>query len=248
MTLATVAWTDWYETFPFADAITLVHEPWMPPFFRCNMWLVRGRDRDLLIDAGLGAVPLRQHVPALNGRPLTLALSHTHFDHIGSAHEFDERLVHKAEASILANPENSATLFAKYTTGAADERMFLALPESWDAQAYRIVPAPATGLIGEGDRIDLGDRVFAVLHTPGHSPGHLSFFEETTGTLFAQDVVYDGELVDNCYHSDIGVYIQTMRRLRELDPAIVHGGHGPSFGRVRFHQLIDAYLREKGAW
>lgn len=118
----------------------------------------------------------------------------------------------------------------------------------WDARAYRIPPAPATGLIGESDRIELGDRTFTVLHTPGHSPGHLSFFEEKTGTLIAQDVVYDGELVDDCYHSDIGVYIQTMRRLRELDPAIVHGGHGPSFGRVRFRQLIDAYLRDKGAW
>jgi glyoxylase-like metal-dependent hydrolase (beta-lactamase superfamily II) len=237
----------WYETIRFADAITLVHEPWMPDFFRCNMWLARGRDRDLLVDAGLGAFPLRAAVPALNGRPVTLLMSHTHFDHIGSAHEFDDRLVHAAEADIAADPTNRATLFEKYASGDADGRMFITPPAGWDARAYRIPPAPATGFVADGDRLDLGDRVFTVLHTPGHSPGHVSLFEERTGTLIAQDVVYDGVLVDDCYHSDIEVYIRTMRRLRELEPAIVHGGHGPSFGPTRFRQLIDAYLAAKGA-
>ncbi len=32
-----IAEADWYETIPFADGITLIHEPWMPFFFRCNM-------------------------------------------------------------------------------------------------------------------------------------------------------------------------------------------------------------------
>jgi glyoxylase-like metal-dependent hydrolase (beta-lactamase superfamily II) len=238
---------DWYETVPFADGITLVHEPWMPDFFRCNMWLIRGRDRDLLVDAGLGAFPLRANVPALTGRPVTLLMSHTHFDHIGAAHEFDDRLVHPAEAAIAADPVHSATLFAKYASGGADARMFLVPPAGWDAGAYRIAAAPATGFVDEGTRIDLGDRVFTVLHTPGHSPGHVSLYEERTGTLIAQDVVYDGELVDDCYHSDVAVYVRTMRRLRDLRPAIVHGGHGPSFGPTRFRQLIDAYLQSKGA-
>jgi glyoxylase-like metal-dependent hydrolase (beta-lactamase superfamily II) len=247
--MPTIPAARWYETIPFADGVTLVHEPWMPFFFRCNMWLIRGRDRDLLIDAGLGAVPLRPHVPELDrragDRPITLLLSHTHFDHIGGAHEFDDRLVHAAEADIAANPANSATLFAKYASGARDAEMFLGVPPKWDAKTYRIEPAPATNLIGEGDRIDLGGRVLTVLHTPGHSPGHVSLFEEETGILFAQDVIYDGPLVDTCYHSDIPVYLATMERLRGLRPRIVHGGHFPSFGATRFAQLIDAYVTEK---
>ncbi len=80
----------WYETIPYSEGVTLIHEPWMPGFFRCNMWHVRGRDRDLLIDTGLGAVGLRQHVPLLGRRPIVCLLSHSHFDHIGSAHEFEE--------------------------------------------------------------------------------------------------------------------------------------------------------------
>ncbi|MBH0237315.1 MBL fold metallo-hydrolase [Methylobrevis albus] len=240
--MISIAADAWYETVPFADGIALIHEPWIPPFFRCNMWLVRGRDRDLLVDAGLGAVPLRANMPLLSGRPVLLLASHTHFDHIGAAHEFAERLVHPAEAGVLADPANDATLFSHYASGDADAEMFDALPPGWDARRYRIPPAPATGLVGEGDRIDLGDRVLTVLETPGHSPGHVSLFEEATGTLIAQDVIYDGALVDDCAGADKAVYRATLRRLRELEPRIVHGGHFQSFGRTRFRQLIDAYL------
>jgi hypothetical protein len=52
----------WYETIRMADGVTLIHEPWIKPFFRCNIWHVRGRDRDLLFDSGLGHVSLSRHV------------------------------------------------------------------------------------------------------------------------------------------------------------------------------------------
>jgi glyoxylase-like metal-dependent hydrolase (beta-lactamase superfamily II) len=233
----------WYETIPFADGITLIHEPWMTPFFRCNMWLIRGRDRDLLVDTGLGAFPLRANVPALQGRPIVCLSSHTHFDHIGSTHEFDERLVHPAEAANLAAPQNDVTLFSHYAAGDRDGEMFYRLPTGWNAATYVNQPAPATQLVNEGDTIDLGDRVWRVLHTPGHSPGHLSLWEEATGTLIAQDVVYDGELVTECLGADAAAYRASMTRLREMTPRIVHGGHFASFGAVRFRQLIDAFLQ-----
>ena len=112
-----VATADRYKSVPFADGITLIHEPWMSSFHRGHMWLVRGRDRDLPIDAGLGHVPLRAHVLGLRGRPVTLFVSHTHWDHIGAAREFDgpedERLVHPAEAAVLADPDPGCTLYAR---------------------------------------------------------------------------------------------------------------------------------------
>ena len=103
---------DWYETIRMADGVTLIHEPWIKPFFRCNMWHVRGRDRDLLFDTGLGHFSLRQHVRLVAERPLLCVASHTHFDHIGCHHEFPDRCVHAAEAEILANPRNDWTLTA----------------------------------------------------------------------------------------------------------------------------------------
>ncbi len=239
----------WYETVPFADGVTLIHEPWMPPFYRGHMWHIRGGERDLLIDAGLGHIPLRANLPELRGRPVTLLVSHTHWDHIGAAHEFDqagdERLVHAAEASVLADPDPEATLFAKYRDGSRDADAFTRRPEGWDAGRHLIRSAPATRTVGEGDRIELGGRSLTVLHTPGHSPGHLALWEERTGTLFPQDIVYDGPLVDACPGADIGTYRATLMRLkRDIAPRMVHAGHFPSFGETRFRQIIDRYLGE----
>jgi len=245
--LAAVSPAQWYETIPFAEGVTLIHEPWMPGFFRCNMWHVRGRDRDLLIDTGLGAVGLRQHVALLGGRPIVCLLSHSHFDHIGSAHEFEERWIHSAEADILANPDPEKTLFAKYARDdeAIARQMFWRTPRGWRASAFRVPPAPATQLVDDVAGIDLGDRFLRLVPTPGHSPGHVALFEEKTGILFAQDAVYDGPLVDTCYHSDIGQYLATMALLDQCEPSIVHAGHFASFGAVRMHQLIAAYRTGK---
>ena len=200
----------WYETLRMADEVTLIHEPWIQPFFRCNIWHVRGRDRDLLFDTGLGHVSLSCHVPLVTERPLVCVASHTHFDHIGCHHEFPDRCVHAAEAAILADPRNDWTLADRYAT----DEMFISPPEGWDASKYRIPAAPAGRILGSGDVVDLGDRAFEVIHTPGHSPGGIALFEKKTGVLLSGD----------------------------LPVAIVHGGHFPSFGPARYRQLIDEYL------
>jgi hypothetical protein len=44
--LRTIGVEEWYEVIPMGEGITLIHERWI--IFRCNMWHVRGRDRDLL--------------------------------------------------------------------------------------------------------------------------------------------------------------------------------------------------------
>ncbi|TPL00443.1 MULTISPECIES: MBL fold metallo-hydrolase [unclassified Mesorhizobium] len=232
---------DWYETIRMGDGVTLIHEPWIKPFFRCNMWHVRGRDRDLLFDTGLGHFSLRRYVPLVSERGLTCVASHTHFDHIGCHHEFPDRCVHSAEAQILADPRNEWTVADRY----ANEEMFDGAPAGWDTARYRILPAPADRLLGHGDVIDLGDRAFEVIHTPGHSPGGIAFYEKRTGILLSGDIVYDGPLIDDVYHSDIEDYVGTLLAMRDLDVSVVHGGHFPSFGKVRYRQLIDEYVAGK---
>jgi len=229
---------DWYELLRFGDDVTLIHEPWIKSFFRCNIWHIRGRDRDLLFDSGLGHVSLRSQVPLVTEKPLLAVASHTHFDHIGCHHEFPDRAVHSAEAEILADPKNILTLADRYAT----DEMFTQQPESWDSNAYVIKPAPAERILEEGDVIDLGDRHFEVVHTPGHSPGGIGLFERRSGIFLSGDIIYDGPLIDDTYHSDIDVYAETLDRLRTLPVTLVHGGHFPSFGPTRYRQLIDEYL------
>ncbi|GBQ23986.1 Zn-dependent hydrolase [Acetobacter estunensis NRIC 0472] len=234
-----IAPQDWYETIPQSHGITLIHEPWIKPFYRCNMWFVQGRDRDLLFDSGLGAVPLRQYVALLRERPILCVASHTHFDHIGSHHEFCDCGVHALEASILERPSPHTTLADLY----ANDDMFDGRPLGWDPERYRTPGVVPTHILQHGDIIDLGDRAFEVIHTPGHSPGGIALWESATGVLLSGDTIYDGPLLDDTYHSSPADYRVSLETLRSLPVSIVHGGHFPSFGRVRFGQLITDYCK-----
>ncbi|MBN3761775.1 MBL fold metallo-hydrolase [Burkholderia sp. Ac-20365] len=233
---------DWYAVQSFDAGVTLISERFIDPFYRCNIWHVRGRDHDLLIDSGMGVVSLKASIPWLAERPVTAVASHCHFDHIGNHHEFDQRVCHCAEAHVLAQPDPRETLADRF----AVVEMFSALPPGGYAQqAYRVQPAPATRVVEHGDVIDLGDRQFQVLHVPGHSPGSIALWEAQTGVLFSGDCVYDGPLIDDAFRSSVDDYCESMERLRELPVRVVHGGHFPSFGAQRFSELIDDYQAGK---
>jgi glyoxylase-like metal-dependent hydrolase (beta-lactamase superfamily II) len=222
-----------------AHGITHIDEPHIDPFYRCNIWHIRGRDRDLLVDSGMGVVSLCTQVPWLRERKVLAVASHAHFDHVGNHHEFAERACHPSEAHILADPRSEWNLADRF----AVVEMFTALPPGGYRQAdYRVQSAPATQLVEAGDVIDLGDRVLEVLHVPGHSPGSIALWEKATGTLFSGDAVYDGPLVEDAYHSNSAHYQDSMQRLATLPVDTVHGGHFESFGRARYQALIAEYL------
>jgi len=81
-----------------------------------------------------------------------------------------------------------------------------------------------------------------VVHTPGHSPGGIALWERKTGILLSGDIIYDGPLIDDAYHSDLGDYETSLRRLAKLPVDTVHGGHFPSFARRRLGEVINEYL------
>lgn len=231
----------WYETIRMDDGITLIHEPWIKPFYRCNMWHVRGRDQDLLFDTGLGHFSLRKNVSLVTERSLTCVASHTHFDHIGNHHEFPGCCVHHSEAEILLAPDNERILAVPYAT----DEMFDRQPLGWDANTYHVKPAMIGRELTHGDVIDLGDRAFEVVHTPGHSPGGIALFEKKSGILLSGDIIYDGPLIEDTYHANLEHYVASMEYLAKLPISVVHGGHFPSFGVVRFQQIIADYLDGK---
>lgn len=230
---------DWYETLSFGDGITLVREIHVATWLRCNIWHIQGRDRDILIDAGMGLRPLKPEITALSGRPLTAISSHAHFDHIGATHEFETRLGHRCEAEILAHPTRENTAVGTFVRA----ETFSAWPYAgFEPETYAVKAAPLTGHLDDGDVVDLGDRHFRVFHLPGHSPGSIALFEEATGIFFSGDVVYNGALYDTVYHSDPEIYAASLNRLKELPVTQVHGGHYKSFGRRKMISIIDEYL------
>ena len=60
---------NWYETQKMNGDITYIGEPFIKEFYRCNIWHVRGRDKDMLVDTGMGVVSLRDHVAQITEKP-----------------------------------------------------------------------------------------------------------------------------------------------------------------------------------
>jgi glyoxylase-like metal-dependent hydrolase (beta-lactamase superfamily II) len=248
----------WFEWERLQDGITRIWEPHVIRVEQCNIWHVRGRDRDLLVDTGMGIASLLAAAREIFDKSLTAVATHTHLDHVGSLHEFGERIVHEAEAKELARPSDNWSMLrsdhpvefitalerAGYEVGAC---FITALPSPhFDLRQFTRPAAPPTRCVREGDVIDLGDRIFEVLHLPGHSPGSIGLWEAATGILFSGDAIYDGPLLDEIAGSSIPDYLQTMRRLERLPARVVHAGHDPSFDGARLRQLARQYLDRRG--
>lgn len=237
----------WYESLRITGDLTLIFEAHVHPDLRCNIWHIKGRDCDVIIDSGLGVASLRDYLGQSLEKKILAVASHTHFDHIGCHHEFEHRLCHPLEAHVLEAPNTLNTVWSEYSVIAADRSQFGALPyEGFELSDYKIKPAPPTQLIEEGNLIDLGNRHFSVFHMPGHSPGSVCLYEAATRTLFTGDVLYDGELLDTLYHSDREVYAETLARLKELPAETFHCGHYASFGKARMYELVDTYMAQQG--
>ena len=92
-----------------------------------------------------------------------------------------------------------------------------------------------------------GGRELVALHTPGHTPGHLCFYERTTGTLFSGDHVLSfintsPGLRPHSTADPVGDYLGSFDRLRTLDVKRVLPGHqrpfvdlGPRLDQLREH-------------
>lgn len=243
----------WFERRELGGAITLLIEPYVDPFLRANVWHIRGRDRDLLVDTGLGICSLRDFAPGLFGRPLVAVASHSHYDHIGGLGEFETRVAHPLDAEAIRRPGFASLLVSDFPpefrdelAGGGDELVTAYPSAGFEPATYAVQPVEPTWLVADGEVIDLGDRAFVVLHLPGHTPGSIALWEAETGVLFPGDVIYDGLLLDDLPGSDIAEYVASMERLRALPVSVVHAGHYPSFGRERFLQLIGDYLHRRG--
>ncbi len=170
--------------------------------------------------------------------------THIHWDHIGGHRYFPEFYAHEAELNWLSG---GFPLSVEAVRAMVADRC--CLPEDFDVSRYTLFQGHPARVLRDGDRIELGGRTLEVLHTPGHSPGHMCFWEAERGYLFSGDLVYRGTLFA-CYPStDPEEYLSSLERtaclpMERLLPAHHALDIGPELlGRVR-----DAFrgLKEQG--
>lgn len=174
-----------------------------------------------------------------------IILTHGHMDHFGLA----ASLGAEVGASIFAHPDDAPKFAADESIiepllqflrrHGAPDLAAAAVGEALRAHRRLLDPLPSFHHLTDGTRLRQGDAVMEVLHTPGHSAGHICLI--SAGTLMAGDVLLEEVSAnpvlefgpDGRRHHTLAQLIASLRRLDTLNPSEVFPGHGAPFGPAR---------------
>ena len=178
-----------------------------------NTYIIRrdGSDRALIVDPGDEAEKLLGVIKELGVTLDGILLTHTHFDHVGAVAPVAratgaEVWVPKAEAFVLA-----------------DIMSFVPWPGFGPFESY-----DAEHTLEGGERLELAGFEIDVLHTPGHSPGHVTFSIPDETAIFSGDVLFQQSIGrTDLPYGDHDRLMESIRMLVDTLPAetAVYPGH-----------------------
>jgi glyoxylase-like metal-dependent hydrolase (beta-lactamase superfamily II) len=178
---------------------------------------IAGRDSAILIDAGAndGGATVLAALDRLRINTVALILlTHAHQDHAGSA----PALQAATGAQLALHPRD------------------IGIASRWNIDLA--VDRP----IVDGDIFAAGPYRFRAIATPGHAPGHVSFYEPSLRALFAGDLLSgNGTIAVVPPNGSMIEYLASLRRVRELEVDVIYPGHGPAIrnGNERIEQYIE---------
>jgi glyoxylase-like metal-dependent hydrolase (beta-lactamase superfamily II) len=124
------------------------------------------------------------------------------------------------------------------------------LAETARAPVYAFRPQGEERRLRDGDALEAGTVGVRALHTPGHTPDHVTFVVEEEGMLFTGDAVLGrGTSIVDPPEGDMAAYMRSLRRMVELQPRTIYPGHGPvvfdAGGRLEYYLSHRAQREEQ---
>jgi len=183
---------------------------------------VLGQDQAALIDTGMGIGSLLSIVRTITSLPLVVINTHGHPDHAGGNVEFSHCLMHPSDRKWFY--KMCTTLFRRDDI----QKISPSNPNEFAAilQPQAVVPEP----VEHGAIIQLGHRILRVFHVPGHTPGSVCLYDETTQTIFAGDSLSNNAVwLFGEYSEPMQIYYQSMQELGSAFPSArrIFVGHQP---------------------
>ncbi|MBM4182587.1 MAG: MBL fold metallo-hydrolase [Betaproteobacteria bacterium] len=190
----------------------------------CSLIWCDSTRRAALVDPGGDVDTLLEAVEQAGVRLDKLLLTHAHLDHVGGARQLALDL-----GLPIHGPEEGDAFWLD------------ALPEQ--ARMFGFPPSEAfrpDHWLHDGDSVELGDLRLRVIHCPGHTPGHVVFFEPESRHAFVGDVLFQGSIGRTDFpRGDHQALLHAIRhKLFPLgDDVAFVPGHGPmsTFGQERLH-------------
>lgn len=179
-----------------------------------HSYLLIGSEQALLIDTGMGISDISREVAKLTDKPILAIATHVHYDHIGG-HQYyaDNFYVHGDDLDwIRGNFPLSNEQIKGYIAEPPNN-----LPAEFDLENYQMFHGIPKKIVKDGDIIDLGNRKIEIIHTPGHAPGHICFYEAERQTLYTGDLIYIGTLFMFYPSTDPVAYYNSIHRLTKLN-------------------------------
>ncbi|HXS03884.1 MAG TPA: MBL fold metallo-hydrolase [Rhodanobacter sp.] len=176
-----------------------------PRYYQQNYsYLIIGTKRALMFDAGSGTRDIGKVVKSLTRLPVTVMVSHLHFDHFGGIGAFDH-------VAMIDLPQTRADMSdGRFRPG---RYQYLGLLDGRSAPSTRVTEWLAPGAV-----IDLGGRSLTVLATPGHTPSSVALFDAANHRLFIGDFIYPTTLYAFLPGASLSAYHRTAQRLLSTLP------------------------------
>lgn len=191
----------------------------------CTLLWCEHTDEAIITDPGGDIDLILQQIRKLDIHPVEILLTHGHFDHVGGALELAKLL------SVSITGPHLGDMFW-FQNLEQQTRMF--------GLNYKIQNFTPNRWLQAKDKIKFGDEILEVLHCPGHTPGHVVYFNRQDQLAIVGDVLFKNGIgrTDLPY----GNYDALMRSITEQlwplgDAVRFIPGHGPmsSFGEERLH-------------
>ncbi len=187
----------------------------------CACLYLRGKKLRVLIDVGMGAENL---APVKEMGIDLLILTHCHIDHRLTRNEILDVPVwcHESEANFLKDREYFYTSMGLKRSGLELSGLFDFAHGVFDTEIdHRLV---------DGERIELGGITLETIHTPGHTPGHIAFFNPEHDLLFSGDIDLTpfGPFYGHDF-ADISDFLASIEKLRQIEAKMVISGHAGPF-------------------
>ncbi|OWT48607.1 MBL fold metallo-hydrolase [Bacillus sp. K2I17] len=190
-----------------------------------HSYLLIGEEKAALIDTGLGIDNIKRITDQLTNLPIIVLTTHVHWDHIGSHGEFKNIYVHKDEEDWLVNGIKKLSIEQIRKDVSRD--ITIPTPKTFNPDTYKPFQGNPTGLLNDGDEIEIGNRKLTIYHTPGHSPGHISILDNSKGYLFTGDLLYDETPVYAFFPTTNPVDLtQSLKKISKIPNVTkIYGGH-----------------------